>query len=64
MQTKTCTIDEVEIKQQASLIPSSNSSGTELFIYWDTLEVLIEEEYLMFDFNAIVSAVRGSLGHP
>ena len=35
-----CTIEEVDVKQQGSPIPSSNSSETELFIYWDTFEVL------------------------
>jgi hypothetical protein len=57
-----CTVDTVKITERNNPILASNSSATELFIYWDTLEVSIEEEYLLFDFNAIVSAVGGSLG--
>ena len=57
-----CTTEKVDIRQQTNPMFSSTFSGTEIYIYWDTLDVLIEEEYLWFDFNAIVSAVGGSLG--
>ena len=33
-----------------------------LFLYPITADVLVYEEYLLFDFNAIVSSVGGSLG--
>ena len=57
-----CTTEHVNIKDRDSPILASNYSETEVFIFWESLEVLIEEEYLLFDFNAIVSAVGGSLG--
>ena len=36
--------------------------NSRLFLYPITADVLVYEEYLLFDFNAIVSSVGGSLG--
>ncbi len=42
--------------------PFFTENHTEIYFYWENLDVLVEEEYLLMDFNAIVSAVGGSLG--
>ena len=41
--------------------PDKNNIS-ELFFQWEDENVIIEEEYLLMDLNAIVSAIGGSLG--
>ncbi len=55
-----CTTEHIHLKQKVN--PFFRENHTEIYIYWENLDVLIEEEYLLMDLNAIVSAVGGSLG--
>ena len=55
-----CTTEHIQMKQKENTFFTDNY--TEIYFYWENLDVLIEEEYLLMDLNAIVSAVGGSLG--
>jgi len=58
-----CSADLFTLSENENPIFSEKSENvTEVYLSWDDLDVLIEEEYLLLDFNAIVSAVGGSLG--
>ena len=58
-----CTTDRFSITENENPIFSEKSVNvTEMYLSWDDLNVLVEEEYLLLDFNAIVSAVGGSIG--
>lgn len=41
---------------------SSLSSEAKVWIFYDTTDISESEEYLLYDFNAIVAAAGGSLG--
>ena len=55
-----CTTEHITLIQKEN--PFFTDNYTEIYFIWENLDVLIEEEYLLMDFNAIVSAVGGSLG--
>jgi len=58
-----CTTEHISITEKVNpFFKDMNSNLTELYFTWDHLDVLIEEEYLLMDFNAIVAAIGGSLG--
>jgi hypothetical protein len=58
-----CTIDHISVTERQSPILGSNDENfTEIYFYWENFDVLVEEEILLLDFNAIVSAIGGSLG--
>ena len=56
-----CTTDHISLTQKENPF-FGNSNQTVLYFYWDNLDVLVEEEYLLMDWNAIVAAIGGSLG--
>ena len=56
-----CTTDHFSVTEKENPF-FGNSNQTVLYFYWDNLDVLVEEEYLLMDWNAIVAAVGGSLG--
>ncbi len=43
-------------------ITKDTGNFTYYYVYYQTTRVLVYEEYLLFDFGSIVSAVGGSLG--
>jgi len=55
-----CTTEHIHLKQKVN--PFFRENHTEIYLYWENLDILIEEEYLLMDLNAVVSAVGGSLG--
>ena len=58
-----CTSAHLNIKDVEIMInKADNDNISELNFQWEDDNVIIEEEYLLMDLNAIVSAVGGSLG--
>ncbi len=58
-----CTTDHISLTvKENPFFGDLSSNLTELYFYWDNLDVLVEEEYLLMDLNAIVAAIGGSLG--
>jgi len=58
-----CITDHISLTENENpFFGEISSNQTELYFYWDNLDVLVEEEYLLMDLNAIVAAIGGSLG--
>ena len=56
-----CTTEKMKIKSFKSPI-YIRDKYIDVYLIWEDNLVYIEEEYLLMDFNSIVSAVGGSLG--
>lgn len=56
-----CTTEKMVVKSFKSPI-YTNDSYIDVYLHWESGTISIEEEYLLMDFSAIVSAVGGSLG--
>ena len=58
-----CTSTHLMIKENEIMINKAGKNNiSELYFQWEDDNIIIQEEYLLMDFNAIVSAVGGSLG--
>ena len=58
-----CTTTYLNIKEVEIMINKGcKSNVSELFFQWEDESMIVQEEYLLMDLNAIVSAVGGSLG--
>ena len=58
-----CTSAFLNVKKSEIMINKPDRNNiSELFFQWEDENVIIEEEYLLMDLNAIVSAIGGSLG--
>ena len=57
-----CVLPEFKVRQRESYVPGKPQGKARLFIYYYSVEEEIVEEYVLFDFNAIVAAVGGSMG--
>lgn len=58
-----CTSAHLTFKEVDIMINKADKNNiSEMYFQWEDDTVIIQEEYLLMDFNAIVAAVGGSLG--
>lgn len=57
-----CLLPEYKVQQRESFVPGRPQGLTRLFVYYYSVEEEYNQEYVLFDFNAIVAAVGGSMG--